>query len=195
MKVTVFTDYACPFCYIGHKTLEQLAKKANDDLKIEYVFMEIHPEIPEEGCDTMKIISGTLDGFNAHIKKVGVECGLEPKLSEHISNSRKAIILRAFMSSCYPERVAEFDEQVYSAYLIDNKDIGKVEVLAEIFEKMGITETVDQALRHTMANIKFEMDRSKAQAHYIYEIPTFVAGGKSICGAVTKDDLKAFLGI
>ena len=32
MKVTVFTDYACPFCYIGHKTLEQLAKKANDDL-------------------------------------------------------------------------------------------------------------------------------------------------------------------
>ena len=42
LKVTVFSDYICPFCYVGHHRLMRL--RDSYDLKINWCFIEIHPE-------------------------------------------------------------------------------------------------------------------------------------------------------
>lgn len=47
MKIEVFTDYTCPFCYIGKQKLMQAIEKANiqKSIEIQYKNYEVHPEI------------------------------------------------------------------------------------------------------------------------------------------------------
>ena len=47
LRVTVFSDYICPFCYIGHVRLARLADEY--DLKVNWCMVEIHPETPAQG--------------------------------------------------------------------------------------------------------------------------------------------------
>ena len=47
IKVTIFSDYICPFCYVGYHRLMRLKDKY--DLKINWCFLEIHPENSAEG--------------------------------------------------------------------------------------------------------------------------------------------------
>ncbi len=191
MKLKVFTDYACPFCYIGYKLVEKVAKEL--DIEVEYYFSEIHPEVPEEGCVTGNIVKGELSRFNDHIAKLADPYGIKPQLGNRISNSKKAIILRGFMNEKFPELISEFDEAIYKAYLVDNLDIGDKKVLSSIMNSVGVSENIDIALANTMANIKFELDRSVSKENYVDSIPTFVVDGRRLVGAVSPDELTDFM--
>jgi len=48
LKISVFSDYICPFCYVGNKRLEALNEIY--DLKVNWCFIEIHPETPIDGA-------------------------------------------------------------------------------------------------------------------------------------------------
>ena len=41
LLATVFTDYICPFCYVGDARLDRL--REDYALKINWCFVEIHP--------------------------------------------------------------------------------------------------------------------------------------------------------
>ena len=191
MKLKVFTDYACPFCYIGYKLVEKVAKEL--DIEVEYYFSEIHPEVPAEGCVTGDIVKGELSKFNNHIARLAAPYDIKPQLGNRISNSKKAIILRGFMNEKFPELISEFDEAIYKAYLVDNLDIGNKKVLSSIMNSVGVSENIDIALANTMANIKFELDRSVSKENYVDSIPTFVVDGRRLVGAVSPDELTDFI--
>ena len=191
MKIKVFTDYACPFCYIGYKLAEKVTKELG--IEAEYYFSEIHPEVSAGGCLTSDIVHGNLKRFNEHIAKLAEPYGIFPQLGDRISNSKKAIILRGYILDKHLTKIKDFDEAMYKAYLVDNLDIGNENVLYNILLSIGIEEDISIALNNTMANIKFEMDRSAAKENYVDSIPTFVVDGRRLVGAVTPEELKAFI--
>ena len=191
MKVKVFTDYACPFCYIGYRLSDKVSKEL--DIEMEYYFSEIHPEVPAGGCPTGDIVRGDLDKINNHIAKLAKEYDIKPKLGDYISNSRKSIILRGYVLDKYPDKVKSFDEAIYKTYLVDNLDIGNEKVLEEVLASIGINEDLPIALNNTMANIKFELDRDYAKENYVDSIPTFVVDGRRLVGAVSSEELIAFI--
>ena len=161
MKIKVFTDYACPFCYIGYKLVEKVASELGTE--IDYYFSEIHPEVPLNGCPTGDVVRGDLEAFNKHIASLAKDYDIKPQLGTRISNSKKAIILRGYILDKHPNKVKEFDEAMYKAYLIENLDIGDEKVLTDVLVSIGIDEIITVALNNTMANIKFELDRTAAK--------------------------------
>lgn len=191
VKVKVFTDYACPFCYIGYRLAEKVAKELG--IEMEYYFSEIHPEVPSVGCPTEDIVHGDLDKFNVHISNLAKEYDIKPQLSGRISNSKKAIILRGYVLDKYPDKIKDFDEAMYNTYLVENLDIGDKAVLETVLLKVGIDDDVTAALNNTMANIKFELDRAATRENYVDSIPTFVIDGRRLIGAVTTEELIAFI--
>ena len=48
MKITVFSDYICPFCYIGIETLRKVQPQV-PPLTLEWKGFQIHPEYPAAG--------------------------------------------------------------------------------------------------------------------------------------------------
>lgn len=191
MKVKVFTDYACPFCYIGYELTKKVCEEL--DVEVEYFFSEIHPEVPEGGCPTENIVKGDLTRFNRHIANLADKYDIKPQLRNRISNSKKAIILRGYILDKHPEKINIFDKAMYESYLVKNLDIGNKDVLAQILDEVGVDESIDVALNSTMANIKFELDRSAARENYVDSIPTFVVDGRRLVGAVDPEELKTFI--
>ena len=53
LLATVFTDYICPFCYVGDVRLERL--REHFDLKINWCFLEIHPDTPASGMPVQNL--------------------------------------------------------------------------------------------------------------------------------------------
>jgi len=91
LKVTVFSDYICPFCYIGFYRIEQL--KENYDLEIEWRPFEIHPETPKEGAElnSLNFPKEYLDMMIANIKRLADDIGISLKFTEKLPNSRLAL--------------------------------------------------------------------------------------------------------
>ena len=42
--ITIFTDYACPFCYIAYRQCRRI--EAVTGCTFEEIFKEIHPDLP-----------------------------------------------------------------------------------------------------------------------------------------------------
>ena len=59
MKIELWSDYACPFCYIGEKRLEKALSEIEDGDKAEIVFksFELDPTASKE------VVSSTVDRF------------------------------------------------------------------------------------------------------------------------------------
>ena len=46
MRVDIWSDIVCPFCYIGKKRLEAAAEQAGVELEIHWHSFELDPEAP-----------------------------------------------------------------------------------------------------------------------------------------------------
>jgi predicted DsbA family dithiol-disulfide isomerase len=73
MKLTVFYDYTCPFCYITSKNLETLSSEF--DLDIEWKGIEIHPEYPGEGQKSSRSLKSikTVQSIKGAAEESGME--------------------------------------------------------------------------------------------------------------------------
>ena len=56
MKIEVWSDYVCPFCYIGKRRLEEALKQTGLGEKAEVVFkaFELDPQSPATSDETMQ---------------------------------------------------------------------------------------------------------------------------------------------
>ena len=97
LRVTVFSDYICPFCYVGHHRLMRL--RDNYDLRINWCFIEIHPETSAEGepVASLDYPSEQWNQLMQNLEIVAREEGIP--IAEHTftTNSRDALPVKSFI--------------------------------------------------------------------------------------------------
>jgi predicted DsbA family dithiol-disulfide isomerase len=189
LKVTVFSDYICPFCYIGFYRVEQLKK--NYDLEVEWRPFEIHPETPKEGTDlnNLPYPEEYLDMMKANIKKLADDVGISLKLSDKLPNSRLALYLSEFARK--NGKFDDFHKLVFDSYWKDGKDIGDQAFL------LGLAETIGLNRNDMLEYINSEEPKSKLtkslkdlKQYGINGVPTFIIGDKIVVGAQPYDVFK-----
>jgi len=189
LKVTVFSDYICPFCYIGFYRIEQL--KENYDLEIEWRPFEIHPETPKEGAElnSLNFPKEYLDMMIANIKRLADDIGISLKFTEKLPNSRLALYLSEFARK--NGKFEEFHKLVFDSYWKEGKDIGNQAFLLALAERVGLNR------KEALDYINSEEPKSelmkplKALRQYgINGVPTFIIGDKIVVGAQPYDVFK-----
>lgn len=182
LKVIAYSDYICPFCYIGYHRIEQLKKKY--DLDVEWRPFEIHPETPKEGAltDELPFPEGYLEAAFANVKRLADEDGIPLKFSDKLPNSRLALSISEFARK--KGKFEDFHKLVLNAYWLQGKDIGDKNLLLDIAESIGLdkkeielyldTDEPRQALQESFKEI-----RSRG----INGVPAFIIDGKLIFGA------------
>ncbi|MBY9016825.1 MAG: DsbA family oxidoreductase [Candidatus Lokiarchaeota archaeon] len=189
LKVTVFSDYICPFCYIGFYRVEQL--KENYDLEIEWRPFEIHPETPKEGTElnTLPFPKEYLDMMKVNIKRLADDVGISLKLSDKLPNSRLALYLSEFARK--KGKFEEFHKLVFDSYWKEGKDIGDQAFLLALAEKVGLSrnEVLDYI---DSEEPKSELMKSlkDLKGYGINGVPTFIIGDKIVVGAQPYDVFK-----
>lgn len=191
VRLTLFTDYVCPFCFIGDLRLQQLKK--DYDVLVNFRFIEIHPDTPTQGTTVDSLDysdeqwQGMMDGL------------LEMAAEEHVSlhpprllvNSHPALLLAEAAKSAGREIFYKLNQALYYGYFIEGRNIGDRDVLREIATDCGIREElVVKAWSDPEYEKILQTNMAMAVKAGVTGTPTFFIGQQRFTGAVSTNRLQ-----
>ena len=182
IKIIAYSDYICPFCYIGYHRIEKL--KREYDLAVEWRPFEIHPETPREGALTEELPfpKGYLEMAFANVKRLADEDGLTLKFSGKLPNSRLALYISEFARK--KGKFEEFHKLVLEAYWLEGKDIGDKNLLLDLAESVGLNKKEIESYLDTDDPFNAVQESLKElRKHGINGVPTFLIEDRLIVGA------------
>ena len=182
LKIIIFSDYICPFCYIGFYRVEQL--KQNFDLDVEWRPFEIHPETPKDGTELsyLPFPKDYLEMMKANLKKLADDVGITFKLTDKLPNSRMALFISEFARK--KGRFDAFHKLVFDAYWKEGLDIGDQSLLLNLaeslnFDRKEILEYIDS--EEPFMELKKSL--KELRKYGITGVPTFIIGDRIVVGA------------
>lgn len=149
MKIEIWSDYVCPFCYIGKRRLEEALASTNLTDKAEVVFkaFQLDPNTP---VDTEALM---LDGL---AQKYNVSLGEAEKMMANVSEQAKTVGLTYNVdemkaaNTFNAHRLAKLAEQegkgaavserLLQGSFINGEALGKEETLLTIAEEAGMSK-------------------------------------------------------
>ncbi|MEE9202951.1 MAG: DsbA family oxidoreductase [Dehalococcoidia bacterium] len=191
-KVTIYSDYICPFCFVGKERVDRLEKKFGID--VEWKGFEIHPETPAGGGDLASIgfDEARAAAIYSRVQELSEEAGLKLNRPSRISNSRLALQIAEFAKE--KGRAREYHEAVFRAYWREGKDIGDRELLFSLAAQVGLDpEELDAYLKSGQAAAKMDRHLQEVREYGIDGVPTFVIGHKMVVGAQPYEVLERVL--
>jgi protein disulfide-isomerase len=202
MKVEIWSDIMCPFCYIGKRNFETaLSQFANKEfVEVEWKSFQLDPTMPEvpEYQDDMVMFLADRKGFSYeqskkihrdlvhYAKSVGLEYNFDKAL---VTNTLKGHRLIQFAKTKGLGEKAE--ERLFYAYFTQGKNLSDVATLIALGKEIGLTETeVNEALTTSLYVQKVESDTKEAQTLGVRGVPFFVVNRKyGIVGAQQPNEI------
>jgi predicted DsbA family dithiol-disulfide isomerase len=191
LKVVMFSDFVCPFCYIGFKTLRDL--KSEFDFQYEWRGFQIHPEWPAEGIPAQQAAPAADRGARRalweRITMLADAIGLVMKPPTVFTNSRLALEAAEFAREL--GRDEDFAARVYRAYFQEDANIGDRVVVAELAAAVGIARAqLDAALESGKYSLKLKNNALAAHQRGVSGVPTFIINGFPLVGAQSTDVMR-----
>lgn len=207
MRIEIFSDVVCPWCYIGKRRLDTvLQSSAGDDVDVLWRPYQLYPGLPEGGLLREAFLlarnpgAEDVDALRARIpsriRSEAQEVGLEFDFAamEYVPNTRLAH--RVLDSAgTQPNVQHELAEVLFRYYFCDGRHVGDPEVLVEAAVEAGMDE---QSVRNLLAGDDgvAELDRQLARGIElgVSGVPCFLLGGAFMLpGAQTTDVMESFI--
>ena len=191
LKMTVFSDYICPFCYIGNARLNQLRDQY--DLKVNWCFIEIHPETPREG-QPVSALDYTAAQWQSMMENLAGQAtteGLQILPRERIVNSHQALLLSEAARQAGREPFYRLHNALFHAWFTLGTDISQESELRRLAEDAGISvPLVAAAWQDPVHETRLRDNLQLAVKTGIHAVPTFIIGDQILGGAVTIEALQ-----
>lgn len=191
LKITVYSDYICPFCYVGHHRLQRL--RDSYELKINWCFLEIHPETSVEGepIDSLDYPAEQWQKMLDNLERIANEENIPLSRLSFITNSRDALLLSEAAKQCGRDTFYALHEKLFNAYFVDGINIGDRLKLKEIAISCGIDEAIiDSAWSDQKYMQRLLENFSSARQHKIQSVPSFVFGERVLTGVVAESTFR-----
>lgn len=191
LNITVYSDYICPFCYVGHHRLQRL--RDTYELKINWCFLEIHPETSAEGeaIDALNYPAEQWQQMMENLERITKEESIALAKLSFITNSKDALLLSEAAKQCGRDIFYKLHEKLFSTYFVDSKNIADRCVLREAAKACGIDEeTIDSAWSDERYQQRLLQNFNSARQHNIQSVPSFVFGDKVLTGVVAEADFR-----
>ncbi|EMA6345225.1 DsbA family oxidoreductase [Bacillus cytotoxicus] len=195
MKIEVWSDFVCPFCYIGKRRLEMALDQFpyKNDVEVEFKSFELDPNAPVySGIGIDEMLASKYGISIEEAKRNNVQIGRNAAnigLTFHFeemkpTNTFDAHRLAKFAKEHGKEK--EIVENLLFAYFTESKNLSDVETLANIAEASGLDRK--EALnviqnKNAYAN-DVRIDEAIARQYQITGVPYFIVNQKyAISGA------------
>ena len=184
--VSVFADYICPFCYVGHARLKKL--RQNFDLHVNWRYLEIHPDNPPEGRPLSELgyPKAQWKQMMANLSQMAESEGLALAKRKFTTNSHKALLLAEAAKDSEPSVFEHLHERLFETYFCEQQNIGDTDVLTEIAKESGVPhETVERAWTDPDYEKRLRAHLEDARQLGLPGVPVFIVGRRVLPGAVT----------
>ncbi|GAB3419440.1 DsbA family oxidoreductase [Niabella aquatica] len=201
MKIEIWSDVICPFCYIGKSKFETALNEFADknDVAIEWKSFQLMPGLqtqPGRSIDDVLVEKKGISPdqakqINGYATLMAKEAGLDYHFEKAIpANTLKAHQFQHFAKA--NGKGSEAEELMFRSYFTDGKNIDDINTLTALGEAIGLNAV---ALRNALENETYldavQQDINEAQQLGVTGVPFFVFDRKyAVSGA---QDPKAFL--
>lgn len=186
VKLDILSDPICPWCYIGKTNLDRALQKVGDHpFQIEWHPFQLNPTMPPEGMDRREYLEAKFGGREGaikayapvveHAEKAGLSINFEGMQRTPNTINAHRLIHWAGLE----ERQTFVVQRLFEAYFRDARDIGDIEVLADIADGVDMDAAVITRLLESDADID---DIKQRDAHSremgVTSVPTFIVAGQ-----------------
>lgn len=198
MKIDIWSDIACPWCYIGLTRFDRAlaAFEHRDGVEVTLHSFQLDPTLPEayDGTETQYLAQrkglpeAQVREMFGHVTQAAASEGLTMDFDTlAVANSRKAHrVLHAAMDADPSGRVAhDLKLALFGAHFTDGESISDADALARLAEGAGLdADLARAALEDEALDAKVQADIDAARSLGISGVPFFVLHEKyGISGA------------
>ncbi len=182
MHIEIYSDLVCPWCYVGRQRLHAaLAQRPDLPVDVRWLPFELNPGIGPQGMDRTEYLTGKfgdaaqLAAMQRHIGEVGSEFGIDFHFERirKTPNTRAAHSLMAVAAAAGKQN--EVVGAVFAAYFEQGRDLGDLDVLAEIGAAHGLARDATlAALADRRHHAQIVAHERQAAQWGISGVPTFI---------------------
>ncbi len=191
LRVTVFSDVICPFCYIGAARLDRLRDEY--DLRVNWCFLEIHPETPAAGMPVSQLDYDPQrwQTMMMALSKLAEDDGLVFAEHDFTTNSRQALLLAEAAKEQGREVFYALHNALFAAFFTNKKNIGDTQLLKRLAANAGMSEeNVQSAWSEPRFTERLKQFQVVAQELGVKATPTIFIGEQRLDGAVPLKQLR-----
>jgi predicted DsbA family dithiol-disulfide isomerase len=194
MKVEIWSDFVCPFCYIGKRHWEEGLSKFThrDQVEVVYRSFELNPTLPRDGNPNVHEMLSTKYGMSLEQAKasthditqraraVGLDFHLEQSIQTNTFDGHR-LVHYAFTQGKHDEMT----ERLMKAYFTEGLHIGHEDTLLALAVDVGLDRNATlRALTEGQYGDAVRTDEAEAREIGVRGVPFFVMNRKyAISGA------------
>jgi predicted DsbA family dithiol-disulfide isomerase len=201
LKVDIWSDVACPWCYIGKRKFEEGVRRFNaagreQPVEVEYHSFELAPDTPVdfEGSEVdflaghKGMAADQVEQMLAHVTQIASSVGLTYDFASlrHTKTLKAHQVLHVAKEHGLQ---VELKERLLKAYFEEGRHVGHDEDLADLAADVGLDrQQVLEALHAGTYRDAVDADIRQARAYGITGVPFFVIDSRyGVSGAQDPD--------
>ncbi len=198
MQVEIWSDVACPWCYVGMARFERAVTETDADVDVVYRSFELDPNVPPgDGPPLTEYLArkfgdlSRVQAAHARLTSAGAELGIDFRWSQmRRANTFDAHRLLAWaLHSSGAEDQRALKKALLRAYFTDGREVADHAVLADLAAEVGLDGAAAAAFLTTDDEADFvRAERDEAYGNGISAVPTFIVEGQwMLQGALDTD--------
>ncbi|TDD21377.1 DsbA family oxidoreductase [Kribbella turkmenica] len=194
MRIDVWSDVVCPWCYIGKRRLEQALAETGDQAEIVWHSFQLDPSATNDDPRDLPTRLGEKYGrgrdwgvqANAHVTEIAAELGLEYHLdhakSANTVDAHRLLHLAGDLADAgqvSADTQGRLKERLLKAYFTDGLPVGDHATLTALAEEAGLpADRAAEVLASTAYAEAVAADQAQALAYGANGVPFFVIDEK-----------------
>jgi predicted DsbA family dithiol-disulfide isomerase len=187
VKIKVYSDYVCPFCFLAEQPLEAAIK--GKDVEVEWMPYELRP-FPTE---TLKPEGSYLQStWRQSVYPMAERMGVNIVLPEVSPQPYTRLAFEGYQYAKENGKGNEYNKRILKAFFQEEQDIGDINILTKLAGEVNLNT---DEYRSALETRKYRETHQKALQHAYKEadisaVPTFIIGDTKIAGIRSKESFE-----
>lgn len=190
LKIKVYSDYICPFCFLAEKPLEEAIQ--GKDVEVEWMPFELRPYPNEQFKPEGHYLQST---WNQAVYPMAEQMGIDIVLPSVSPQPHTHLAFEGYQYAKEKGKGNAYNHRMFRAFFQEEQDIGNIDVLTKLAGDIGLDE---KEFHEILTTRKYKAAHQKALKHAYEEanitaVPTFDIGGTTVRGIHSKEDFEQII--
>ncbi|WP_046175564.1 DsbA family oxidoreductase [Domibacillus indicus] len=191
LKINIYSDYVCPFCFLAEQPLLE-AIKGKKNIEIEWMPFELRPYPNETLRPEGSYLQTT---WKQSVYPLAKEMGIPIVLPNVSPQPYTHLAFEGYQFARENGKGHEYNIRLLRAFFQEEQNIGDVDVLTKLAGEVGLHE---EKYRTALQNRTYQEAHKKALKHAYHEaevtgVPTFIIGSSKVSGIRSKEAIEEII--
>lgn len=191
MRIDIFSDTVCPWCFIGKRRLETaLAAMPPVETEIHWHAFQLNPDLPAQGRDRREYLDAKFGGAEAaeriyaRVREAGRSVGIDFQFEKIIRSPNTFNSHRLIQLAATQHKADAMVEALFRGYFLEGRDIGDDATLAGLAHSAGLEGDIGTWLTGESERSEVLNDLRAGREFGISGVPFFIFASRySVSGA------------